>query len=302
MAHITNKRLGELIQALFRILEKQPEGMKAKEALAALADSVTLTEYEAGSYESGRRFEKLVRFATVDTVRAGWLIKESGIWTLTEEGAKALKLYKDPLEFHKKAAQLYQQWRKHYKMLQSDAQVSVVQDIEDVEDESEKSVSVSYEEAREQAQEKIDAFLHAMDAFDFQKLVADLLKAIGYHVTWIAPPGKDGGVDILAYTDPLGTQGPRIKVQVKQQQKAVTEPDLRSFMANIGQHDSGIFFCTGGFTRDAANYARSQESKRIMLIDSAKLVQLWTDNIPRLSDQAWQRLPLTPIYFLTPEG
>ncbi|WP_298031584.1 restriction endonuclease [uncultured Desulfovibrio sp.] len=302
MAQITNKRLGEMVQALFRILEKQPEGMKAKEALAALAESVTLSEYEAGSYESGRRFEKMVRWATVDTVRAGWLIKESGIWTLTEEGAKALTQYKDPLEFHKKAAQLYQQWRKHHKGLQSDAQASVVSDVEGMEDESEKSVSVSYEEAKEQAQDKIDAFLHAMDAYDFQKLVADLLKAIGYHVTWIAPPGKDGGVDILAYTDPLGTQGPRIKVQVKQQQKAVTEPDLKSFMANIGQHDSGIFFCTGGFTRDAENYARSQESKRIMLIDSAKLVQLWTDNIPRLSDQAWQRLPLTPIYFLTPEG
>ena len=108
-------------------------------------------------------------------------------------------------------------------------------------------------------------------------------------------------MDILAYTDPLGTQGPRIKVQVKQQQKAVTEPDLKSFMANIGQQDSGIFFCTGGFTKDAETYARSQESKRIMLVDSAKLVQLWTDNIPHLSDQAWQQLPLTPIYFLTPE-
>ena len=276
--------------------------MKAQEALAALADAVRLTEYEAGSYESGRRFEKIVRFATVDTVRAGWLIKEGGIWTLTQEGAQALKLYEDPLEFHKKAAQLYQQWRKHYKGVQSDAQAPIVTDVEEVEDESEKSVSVSYEEAKEQAQEKIDTFLHAMDAYDFQKLVADLLRAIGYHVTWIAPPGKDGGVDILAYTDPLGTQGPRIKVQVKQQQKAVTEPDLKSFMANIGQHDSGIFFCTGGFTKDAETYARSQESKRIMLIDSAKLVQLWTDNIPRLSDQAWQRLPLTPIYFLTPEG
>lgn len=115
MAQITNKRIGELVQALFRILEKQPEGMKAKEALAALANSVTLTDYEAGSYESGRRFEKIVRFATVDTVRAGWLIKESGVWTLTEEGAEALKLYKDPLEFHKKAAQIYQHWLKNHK-------------------------------------------------------------------------------------------------------------------------------------------------------------------------------------------
>ena len=294
MAQITNKRLGELVQTLFRILEKQPEGMKAKEALAALADSVTLTEYEAGSYESGRRFEKIVRFATVDTVRAGWLIKDDGIWTLTGEGAKALKLFKDPEVFHKMAAQLYRQWYKQHKGRHAENQCAVSSESEDVEDESEKSVSVSYEEAREQAQETIDAFLHAMDPYDFQKLVAELLKAIGYHVTWIAPPGKDGGVDILAYTDPLGTQGPRIKVQVKQQCKAVTEPDLKSFMANIGQHDSGIFFCTGGFTKDAEAYARSQESKRIMLVDSAKLVQLWSDNIPRLSDQAWQRLPLTP--------
>lgn len=301
MAQITNKRLGELIQALFRILEKYPDGMKARDALAALAATVTLTEYEAGSYESGRRFEKIVRFATVDTVRAGWLIKNDGIWTLTGEGAKALKLYKDPLEFHKKAAQIYQCWLKDHKKNKTGLDSPIAEES-DLEDESDKSVSVSYEEAKEQAQEKIDTFLHAMDAYDFQRLVAELLKAIGYHVTWIAPPGKDGGVDILAYTDPLGTQGPRIKVQVKQQQKAVTEPDLKSFMANIGQHDSGIFFCTGGFTKDAEAYARSQESKRIMLVDSAKLVQLWTDNIPRLSDQAWQRLPLTPIYFLTPEG
>lgn len=79
MAQITNKRLGELIQALFRILEKYPDGMKAGDALAALAATVTLTEYEAGSYQSGRRFENIVRFATVDTVRAGWLIKNDGI-------------------------------------------------------------------------------------------------------------------------------------------------------------------------------------------------------------------------------
>jgi restriction system protein len=301
VANITTQRTGELVQQLFRILQQYPDGLKAREALAALADAVTLTEYEAGTYESGRRFEKIVRFATVDTVRAGWLIKEGGVWTLTEEGANALKKYKDPSEFCREASRRYREWRKLHKGVSGGPQTLHAEHLEEIEDESDKSVSVSYEEAKEQAQEKIDAFLHAMDAYEFQKLVADLLKAIGYHVIWIAPPGKDSGVDILAYTDPLGTQGPRIKVQVKQHQKAVTEPDLKSFMANIGQHDSGIFFCTGGFTKDAENYARSQESKRIMLIDSAKLVQLWTDNTSRLSDQAWQRLPLTPIYFLTPE-
>ena len=276
--------------------------LKARDALNALANSVTLTEYESGAYESGRRFEKIVRFATVDTVRAGWMVKDAGIWTLTEEGLKALKSFPDPLDFYREAARLYRQWHKSHKGAKSSTTpVSLNEEIE-IEDESEKSVSVSYEEAREQAQSAIDGYLHAMNGYDFQQLVAELLQAMGYHVTWIASPGKDGGVDIIAYTDPLGTQGPRIKVQVKQQQKAVSEPELKSFMANIGQHDSGLYVCTGGFTKDAAIFARSQESKRVMLIDTDKLVDLWIEFIPKLSDQAWQRLPLTPIYFLTPQG
>jgi len=302
MPKITNHRLGELVQQLFRILHKYPDGLKARDALHTLANSVTLTEYERGSYESGRRFEKIVRFATVDTARAGWMVKDAGIWTITEEGICALKNFPEPLIFHREAARLYRQWHKIHKGNKPSADLIELEGEIEIEDESEKNVSVFYEEAKEQAQISIDGYLHGMNAYDFQKLIAELLQAMGYHVTWVAPPGKDGGVDIIAYTDPLGTQGPRIKVQVKQQQKSVSEPELKSFMANIGQQDSGIYVCTGGFTKDAATFARSQESKRIMLIDTDKLVELWIEFIPKLSDQAWQRLPLTPIYFLTPQG
>lgn len=115
MALISVQRIGELIQALFRILEKEPDGMKAREALAALAGAVPLTEYEAGSYESGRRFEKIVRFATVDTVRAGWLIKDGGIWTLTASGADALRKFKDPAAFYQEASRRYRLWHKQHK-------------------------------------------------------------------------------------------------------------------------------------------------------------------------------------------
>ena len=31
----------------------------------------------------------------------------------------------------------------------------------------------------------------------------------------LPPPGKDGGLDIIAHPDPLGTRSPRIKVEVK---------------------------------------------------------------------------------------
>ena len=64
------------------------------------------------------------------------------------------------------------------------------------------------------------------EPYEFQHLVADLLRAMSYHVSWVAPPGKDGGVDILAWPDALGTSPPRIKVQVKRQQ---TREALRAF-------------------------------------------------------------------------
>ena len=41
-----------------------------------------------------------------------------------------------------------------------------------------------------------------MNPNELQELVADLLRAMDYHVAWVAPPGKDGGVDVLAFTDP----------------------------------------------------------------------------------------------------
>ena len=90
---------------------------------------------------------------------------------------------------------------------------------------------------------------------------------MGYHVGWIAPPGKDGGVEILAFTDPLGTRTPRIKVQVKRQQQKVAVDGLRSFLALLGNDDVGIFVNAGGFTKDASDEARSQTTRRVTLID-----------------------------------
>ena len=141
-----------------------------------------------------------------------------------------------------------------------------------------------------------------MNPFDFQHLVADLLTAMGYHVSWVSPPGKDGGVDILAWPDPLGTRPPRIKVQVKRQQSAVSVDGLRSFMALLGDDDVGLFVCTGGFTKDAEAEARTQEKRRITLIGLEKLFDLWVANYAKLSDEAQTRLPLRPIYFLAPKA
>jgi restriction system protein len=116
-------------------------------------------------------------------------------------------------------------------------------------DTSAKAVSVTFDEAEEQAWMEISIYLRAMNPYEFQDLVADLLRAMSYHVNWVSSSGKDGGVDILAWPDPLGTRPPRIKVQVKRQQQAVSVDGLRSFMAVLGDEDVGLFVSTGGFPR-----------------------------------------------------
>ena len=71
-----------------------------------------LTEYEAGAYSSGgRRFEIIIRWATVDLVKAGWLQKHKGIWSVTETGKTAYQTYTDGETFYREAVKLYRQWK-----------------------------------------------------------------------------------------------------------------------------------------------------------------------------------------------
>ncbi len=302
------QRKGTLVKALFHILEQHPDGLKARDAIKYLERAVPPTEFELGRFnDNSLRFDKIVRFATIAHVRAGWLAKDSGRWLITAEGSKALAQYTDPTELQREAQKRYHQWKAgsvHTDGIDVDISVLDVPEISvdnDHAEINEDNSSVTFEQAEDQAREDIERYLATMPPFEFQNVVGDLLRAMGYFVDWIAPPGPDGGVDIVAHTDPLGTQGPRIKVQVKRQQQSVNLPGLKSFMASIGPHDAGIFFCTGGFTKDAANFAREQESKRIMLINADKFIKLWIEYTPKLGDRAWQRLPLTPIYFLTPQ-
>jgi restriction system protein len=304
MAEITRRRTGEFLRELFKILMATTDGMRASEALQILASRFTLTPYEADNYESGsRRFEKIVRFATVDCVKAGWLVKDKGIWSITDEGRTAHAELTDPESFYKRACKLYAEW----KAAQPDAEtstatgISLANSVDDVANTA-KAVSVTFEESEEQAWAEISQYMRAMNPYDFQDLVADLLRAMSYHVIWVSPPGKDGGLDVLAWPDALGTRLPRIKVQVKRQQQSVSVDGLRSFMALLGDDDIGLFVCTGGFTKDAETEARTQEKRRVRLIGLETLFDLWDAHYDKLTDQARRRLPLRSIKFLAPGG
>ncbi len=213
---------------------------------------------------------------------------------VTDAGRKAFKDLTDPETFYKKAVQLYHQWKLSRPAGEPEGKDPAADPA------SAKAATVTFELAEEQAWREIQEYLRGMPPYDFQDLVADLLRAMGYHVAWVSPPGKDGGIDILAWGDPLGTRLPRIKVQVKRVQQKVNVEGLRSFMALLGEDDVGIFVTTGEFTKDAEDEARTQEKRKVTLIDLVRLFELWVKHYGNLSDTARSRLPLQPLYFLAP--
>ncbi len=293
MAETTRKRSGELIRKLFEILMRNPDGVPASKALDLLSKEMELTEFEKSYYPQRpdiRRFEKIVRFSTIGPVKAGWMQKNKGQWTITEEGKTAYDKYKDPADFMRQAAKLYRQWKKGQP------------DDQDAEDANESpGPSATLEQSEEAAWAEIQEHLGAMNPYDFQELVAGLLRGMGYHVSWVSPPGADKGVDVIAHQDPLGVQGGRIKVQVKRRADKINVAEIRSFMALLGEDDIGIFVTTAGFTSDAETEARGQEKRRLMLLDSRRLFDLWVEHYKDIPEDQRRLFPLRPVWFLALE-
>lgn len=289
MAEIGKKRWGEYKRNVLEILSKYPEGLHWKDLFEELEEIMPANDFENASYESTgqRRRPKIVRFATISLVKAGWLIKDDGIWSITDDGKRALVDYKTPDEIQDQANLRYNEWR-------SGQPEEPEEQIENREIE----MLASIEEAEDNALAIITQYLGTMDPYQFQNLIGALLEGMDYHVSWIAPPGKDGGMDIVAFQDPLGATGRRIKVQVKRRADKAGAESIRSFLGILSENDIGLYISTGGFSSDAERTARESETKRLTLLDAKGLFSLWVEYYEKLPQSKRAFMPLKPIYHL----
>lgn len=124
---------------------------------------------------------------------------------------------------------------------------------------------------------------------------------MGYYTPFVAPKGKDGGIDVIAYRDPLGTVSPRIKVQIKHRpDMPASVQEIRQLMGLLQKDgDVGIVVSSGGFSADAKVTARGAHV-HVELIDLDRFIALWQDFYPKLTDEDKSLLPLMPLYFYSP--
>lgn len=127
----------------------------------------------------------------------------------------------------------------------------------------------------------------------FTHLVAHLLNTMGYR-TRVSPEGPDSGVDIVAHKDELGLEPPIIKVQVKSSQGSIGGPDVKSFFANVGNGEHGLFVTLGTFSKQAKSFAEGKTNLR--LLDGEELVGLISSHYEQFDPRYKTQLPLRRVY------
>jgi len=171
----------------------------------------------------------------------------------------------------------------------------VVQVEKAIEVEAEIPPTFIYEDIRERTEQMILDFLSQMDAFDFQKLVAGLLRAMRFQITRISPPGPDGGFDIDASPDIFGFESPRIKVQVKNRKVQANRPEVQQ-LAGLTGATHKLFVSTSGFNAGAIREA--EKNSNLALIGGDRLVDLLLEHYEKMDYESQALVPLRKVYIL----
>lgn len=116
----------------------------------------------------------------------------------------------------------------------------------------------------------------------FEKVVVDLLLAMGYGGTWhgagrVVGRSGDGGIDGTIMEDKLGLD--IVYVQAKRWENTVGRPAVQAFAGSLEgvRARKGVMITTSTFSEDARTYV-TQIEKKIVLIDGAQLADLMIEH------------------------
>ncbi len=285
-----SKRLAtKLMHEVLTLLNENGGEMRSADIETSIEKRLTFDEWESQPYKDGGfRWLSYMHFYSIDFVKAGYIVKNKGRWFLTDDGKAALMKYSAE-ELYATAHQAYLDWSKK----QEDVTGTVRADNTDEEDVN------RFADIKAQADDDLMNYIQSRTPYEFQDMVAALLRSMGYYTPFVAPKGKDGGIDIIAYSDPLGATKPILKVQVKHYNlnNPVTVDVIRSIVG-VAKNDVAIVVTSGRFAEPARQEARQFN---VRLIDGYEFSELWIKYFNKMSEDDKARMPIEPIYFIKRE-
>jgi restriction system protein len=146
----------------------------------------------------------------------------------------------------------------------------------------------------------VDVLHKQLDPYQFEAFVAELLRAMGYKAE-VTQASGDGGVDVIAFRDPLGLEPPIIKVQCKRTLGTIGGPDVQKLAGALahGGSEVGLFVTLGSYSNDAIHLERTRQDLR--LINGTGLVSLIFEHYEHLPPEVKRLLPMRRVYVVDKE-
>lgn len=296
----------KFIEPVLRFLAAKPEGVPARDAHEAAAETLNL--------DDNQRAEVIASGQLVYKNRAGWAhdrLKRAGLsqslsrgkWCLTPEGVKWVQIHTQPLieeEVNHLAFDFMNvKLKQQPDAIDLDPRPTAPNQEELAKSSPDDRLDQALKELRDAVADELLENLLQVSPARFEVIVLDVLHRLGYggHRDDLQRVGGtgDGGIDGIISLDKLGLE--KVYVQAKRWQNTVGRPELQAFYGALAGQKAkrGVFITTSGFTSQARDFAHSVEG--MVLVDGERLVHLMIENEVGVSSRLVKVPKLDMDYF-----
>jgi restriction system protein len=228
------------------------------------------------------RFVNRVQWVKTYFSHAGLIeLTGRGLFKITNVGLSLLR--ENPPEINNHLLMRYPSFMEFQHIAHHENGITQIEVIEETERITpQEALDSSYQRIRRELADELLAKVKECSPSFFEKLVVDLLVAMGYggsHKDAGRAIGRsgDGGIDGIIKEDKLGLDV--VYIQAKRWSSTVGRPVVQEFSGSLDgvRAKKGVMITTSKFTPEALSFANNIE-KKIVLIDGETLVQYMIDN------------------------
>lgn len=254
----------------------------SSQVIDILAEHFRLTTAETQEpLPSGRqaRFDNRVGWALTYLAKTNLLQRTGrGRFVITERGIEVLR--GNPTRIDLRYLKRFPELEQFHSRSAPDTN-SVEEPVDSPKQTLEETLEASYQSIRRGLAQDLLEHIKTYSPKFFEKLVVDLLLAMGYggsrnDAGQAIGQSGDGGVDGIIKEDKLGLDV--VYVQAKRWENTVGRPQVQGFAGSLEglRARKGVFITTSQFSQDAKDYVNRIE-KKIVLIDGEQLAQYMID-------------------------
>lgn len=256
-----------------------------RKASEAIADYLQLTDEQLNELvASGKKTKYYDRLHWAKTYLSKAGLLESvgrGLFKITQRGYDLLNT--NPQEINSKLLSQYEEFVEFQTPSMSNSDLEILGTEEDTQT-PEEEIQIIHKKLRKSLSDELLETVLAVSPHFFERLVVDLLLAMGYGSSLDSGEhlgqSNDGGVDGVIREDKLGLDTIYVQAKRYARDNSVGRPAIQAFVGSLMGFGAskGVFITTSSFSHHAIDYSKSINNMKIILIDGEQLATLMIEH------------------------